>query len=110
MSSEASAVDFTIDALIRSMGVARPCRHILFFGAGTAITSGIPSASDCVWRWKRDIFLSAQPGVSPLLLGDATLPHVQQRIQSWLDANGGYPKSDAENEYEFYAERCLPLA
>src|SRR5947208_2028680 len=104
MSVPSVSFDFTLDALIRSMVVTNPCRHILFLGAGGSITSGMPSASDCIWQWKRDIFLSAQPGVSPLLLGDPALPHVQQRIQAWLDAAGAYPPINAENEYAFYAE------
>lgn len=101
--------EFTVDALIRSMGVNPPCRHMLFLGAGASITSGIPSAWQCVWRWKREIFLSAQPGISPLLLGDPTLPHVQQRIQRWLDANGGFPSNSSDSEYQFYAKHCFPL-
>ena len=102
--------EFGLDALVRSMAVQVPCRHMLLLGAGASITSGVASAWQCIWTWKRDIFLSAQPGVSPVLLGDATLPHVQRRIQLWLDAAGGFPQAEHEGEYQFYAERCYPIA
>lgn len=107
MTTDAS---FGIDALVRSMAVNSPCRHMLFFGAGTSITSGIASAWQCVWTWKRDIFLTAQPDVSPILLGDPTLPHVQRRIQVWLDAQNKFPPEGDAAEYQFYAEHCYPIA
>ena len=97
-----------IDALIRSMGVNQPCRHMLFLGAGASITSGIKSGWSCIWEWKLEIFLSAQPHISPALLGDPSLSHVQERIQAWLDATGGFPQAGSDGEYEFYAERCYP--
>lgn len=83
---------------------------MLFFGAGTSITSGVASAWQCIWTWKRDIFLTAQPDVSPILLGDPTLPHVQRRIQAWLDVQNTFPPEGDEAEYQFYAEHCYPIA
>lgn len=99
-----------LDGLIRSMGVNRPCRHMLLLGAGASITSGIPSGWQCIWQWKAEIYISNQPHVSQALLGDPTLPHVQDRIQAWLDATGGFPKNGAPDEYQFFAERCYQEA
>lgn len=82
---------------------------MLFFGAGTSITSGIASAWQCIWDWKREIYLTAQPGISPILLGDSTLPHVQRRIQAWLDTQEAFPREGDNEEYAFYAEQCYPL-
>lgn len=99
-----------LDGLIRSMGVNSPCRHMLLLGAGASITSGIPSGWHCIWEWKAEIFISSQPHVPQALLGDPSLPHVQDRIQAWIDAAGDFPQNGAPNEYQFFAERCYPEA
>ena len=79
------------DALIRSISL-RDRHYMLFLGAGASVTSGIPSAYDCIWNWKRQIFLTNNGTVSPTSLGDISLPHVQNRIQRWLD-QGLSPKA-----------------
>lgn len=98
------------DGLLRSMGVRSTCRHLLLLGAGASVSSNVPSAEQCIWRWKRELYLSARPGTSPALLTDPSLPQTQQRIQAWLDEQGGYPSVGSVEEYAFYAERCYPSA
>lgn len=44
------------DAFVRSF-VQNPFAFLL--GAGASITSGIPSADDCIWDWKRMIYCSS---------------------------------------------------
>lgn len=58
MSMSNNKVSIEIDALVRSVSVNKSTPHALFIGAGASITSGIPSASTCIWHWKRDIFLT----------------------------------------------------
>jgi hypothetical protein len=65
---------FDQESLIRSIAVAGPKKYMLFCGAGTSASSGIPTASQCVWRWKQEIYLSKHPHLKPTLLLDATLP------------------------------------
>jgi hypothetical protein len=96
-----------LDALIRS--VALRDRHYMFFlGAGASVSSGIPTARDCIWNWKRSLFLTRNSHLDPRLVGDASLPHVQRRIQRWLDQQGCHPPIWGDGEYSHYAERCYP--
>src|SRR5262249_32192802 len=64
---------------------------------------------DCIWRWKRSIFLTCNNQLDRRVLGDCALPHVQQRIQRWLDQRGGYPPLGHDTEYSRYVEECYPL-
>lgn len=96
------------DAFVRSMAVNRNLQSAFFLGAGASISSGVRSAAMCVWRWKRDIFLSNNPGLSEQF-GDVSLSSSQEKIQRWLDSQGAYPHNGAPEEYGFYAERCYPI-
>ncbi len=84
-----------IDALIRSICLRD--RHYMFFlGAGASITSGVPSAWECIWNWKRSLFLTQNSHINPTLFGSATLPHVQRQIQKWLDRQRIHPALDSQ--------------
>jgi len=98
-----------LDAFVRSIRVNRSTPHMLFLGAGASISSGIPSAEMCIWEWKRDIFLTKNPGLEDQFV-ELSLPSVRNRIQRWLDAQGVYPKLGAIEEYGFYIEYCFPIS
>lgn len=97
-----------LDAFVRAVGVRKHTPHALFLGAGASITSGIPSAGLCIWEWKRDIFLTNNPGLEDQFT-ELSLASVKQRIQRWLDSKGGYPPAGTDEEYSFYIEKCYPL-
>ena len=99
---------FAQETLIRSIAVAGPKKYMLFCGAGTSASSGIPTAGQCVWRWKQEIYLSKHPHLRPTLLLDATLPAVQERIQRWLDQQGAFPPQGDATEYSKYIEYAYP--
>ncbi len=111
LATTVSEDEFTLplDAFVRSVGVNRGTPHALFLGAGASITSGVPSATMCTWEWKRGIFLTRNPGLETQF-PDFSMPSTQQKIQRWLDAQGGYPPVGADEEYGFYAERAYPIA
>ena len=46
------------DAFVRSFKQNKDVANSFLIGAGTSITSGIQSAADCVWEWKKDIYCS----------------------------------------------------
>ncbi len=94
-----------LDAFIRSISVNIEVPHMLLLGAGASISSRIPSASTCIWQWKRSIFLSNHPGMEQNF-EELSLGMVQQRIQDWLDTQPGFPRSGDEGEYGFYIDRC----
>lgn len=97
-----------LDAFIRSVAVNARVGHMVLLGAGASISSQVPSASSCVWQWKRSIFLSNHPGVEASF-EELSLASVQGRIQAWLDRQPGFPDADAPEEYGFYIERCYPV-
>jgi len=97
-----------LDAFVRAVGIDSDAKYAVFLGAGASITSGIPTAELCIWEWKRDIFLTNNPGVERQF-SELTLPSVKERIQQWLDAQVGHPVEGATNEYSFYIEHCYPV-
>lgn len=98
----------TLDAFVRAIGVNRSAPHSVFLGGGASISSGIPSADLCIWEWKRNIFLTNNPGVERQF-SELTLKSVRDRIQKWLDSKGCYPKNGSSEEYSFYIEHCFPI-
>lgn len=105
-----STSDFLLplDAFVRSIKVRRNSPHSLFLGAGASVSSGVPSAEGCIWEWKRDIFLTNNPGLEEQF-SELSLPSVRNRVQSWLDSEGMFPARDAQEEYGFYIQECFPI-
>jgi len=97
-----------LDAFVRSVVVNASVGHMMLLGAGASISSNVPSGANCVWQWKRSIFLSNHPGVEQSF-DELSLGSVQERIQLWLDTQPGFPSSHAPEEYGFYIERCYPV-
>ena len=98
----------SLDAFVRSIGVRRTTAHAIFFGAGASVTSGVPCAEACIWEWKRDLFLTNNPGLEDQF-AELSLPSVKRRIQQWLDNQGTYPEEGAAGEYGFYIRQCFPI-
>ena len=97
------------DAFIRSIKRNVDSPLIFLLGAGASISSGIKSAQDCIWDWKRDILITKNPNTSDLYK-NLKEDSVKQAIQRWLDNEGIYPKLNDPNEYSFYAEKAYPIA
>lgn len=98
----------SIDALVRSIGIRRDTKHLLFLGAGASITSGMPSAASCIWEWKRDLFLTHHQGLEKQF-AELSLASVRRRLQDWLDTQQSFPKLNAPEEYGVYIEKCYPI-
>jgi hypothetical protein len=98
-----------LDAFIRSVGINKSSSHALLIGAGASISSGVPSAANCIWEWKRSLFLTRNPGVEAQF-SELSLPSVRVKIQRWLDAQRVYPPNDSPEEYGTYIEECYPIA
>src|SRR5262249_30619324 len=99
----------TLDAFIRAVGVDKSRPHAFFVGAGSSISSGMPSAEMCIWEWKRAIFLTKNPGLEEQFK-ELSLPVIREKLQRWCDAQGMYPSLGAPGEYGFYIEHCYPIA
>src|ERR1700731_4106677 len=83
----------SLDAFVRSIGVQRS-PFALFLGAGASTTSGIPSAEMCIWEWKRQIFLTNNPGLDHQF-AELSLDGVRRRIQRCVGKQGADPAKNA---------------
>lgn len=97
------------DAFLRSFKRNIDVPHSVLLGAGSSITSGIQSAYDCIWEWKKDIYLSKNVNASDYYKNYKD-DSVRKSIQKWLDSQGEYPKLDSNEEYSFFAERAYPIS
>src|SRR6266568_3226046 len=104
-----SQLILSLDAFVRSIGVRRSPPLAMFLGAGASTSSGIPSAQMCIWEWKRQIFLTNNPGLEDQF-AELSLDGIRRRIQKWLDRQDGYPRENAAEEYGFYIRQCFPIA
>ena len=98
----------SMDAFVRSIGIRRTTPHAFFLGAGASVSSGVPSAEACIWEWKRELFLTNNPGLEEQF-SESSLPSVQHRIQQWLDKQSGYPERNTAEEYGYYIQQCFPI-
>lgn len=97
-----------IDEFVRTFENSKNLPFNFFLGAGSSISSGIPSASTLVWEWKRKIFLSNNPGMEEQFR-ELSLQSVKHNLQKWFEIKGDYPVINSPEEYSFYIEKCYPL-
>jgi NAD-dependent SIR2 family protein deacetylase len=97
------------DAFIRSIKRNSNSSNVFLLGAGASISSGIQSAEDCIWEWKKDIFTSKNPNLAGYY-NEIKTDAVRESIQHWLDTEGIYPTKGASEEYSFYANKAYPIA
>ncbi|MDR0603786.1 MAG: SIR2 family protein [Bacteroidales bacterium] len=101
-------IELEYDAFLRSFKRNIDVPHSFLLGAGTSVSSGIQSAYDCIWEWKKDIYLSKNINASEYYRNHKNTS-VRTSIQKWLDNEGIYPKLDSPEEYSFYAEKAYPI-
>jgi hypothetical protein len=107
MTLDSDDLILTLDAFVRSVAVKTSVPHAFFLGAGASVTSGVPSASACTWEWKREIFLTKNPGLEGQF--SELLPGVKQKLQQWLDVQGCFPPDGLAKEYGTYFQTCYPI-
>lgn len=54
-------IEMDFDAFLRSFNQNKDCSFAFLLGAGASITSGVQSVEDCIWDWKRLIYISKNP-------------------------------------------------
>lgn len=96
------------DEFLRSVAISKNDTYALLLGAGSSISSGIPSANDCIWDWKGAIYKSNNSSTTDWI-DNFRNPKVQKTIQSWLDNQGSYVEFGCKEEYSFYAKKCFPI-
>ena len=97
------------DAFLRSFKRNIDVPHSILLGADASISSGIQSAYDCIWEWKKDIYLSKNINASDYYKNYKD-DSVRKSIQKWLDSQGEYPELDSNKEYSFFVEKAYPIS
>ncbi len=101
--------ELTYDAFLRTLKENTDVNHAFLLGAGASISSSVQSANDCIWEWKRNIFVTKNPSLAKQYAAFKSEKSVQQSIQKWLDIEGIYPKQGSEEEYSFFAQAAFPI-
>lgn len=96
------------DAFLRSVKQNADNDHVFLLGAGASITSGVKPAEDCIWEWKKDIFVSKNPNLANQHK-EYKAEAVRGSIQKWLDNEGCYPPLHDPDEYSKYAMIAYPI-
>ena len=97
------------DAFLRAVKQNIDLDHVFLLGAGASINSGVQSASDCIWEWKRDILVSQNLAISNQFK-NYNSTEIREKIQKWFDNEGCYLPIDHPDEYSTYAELAYPIA
>lgn len=101
-------MELDFDKFKRSLIISKNEKYAFLLGAGCSISSGIQSAYDCIWEWKKMIY-QTNNNICDESIENFKNKKVQSIIQNWLDNQGRFPTKDAENEYSFYANECFPI-
>lgn len=80
-----------------------------FFGAGTSVSAGMPTACDLVWEFKRRIYCSEE-SYQLSLFNNLSDPSIRNQIQAYFNCKQGYPVENSVEEYSFYFEKAYPSA
>ena len=105
---EEKLLKMDFDAFLRSFKQNKNASFAFLLGAGASISSGVQSAEDCIWDWKKLIYVTNNPACTSFL--DIHTDCCRKRIQTWIDEQGGFPKEKSDREYVFYAEKAFPLS
>jgi hypothetical protein len=92
------------DTFLRSFKVLSNQSFDLFLGSGASVNSGIPTGSDLMWHFKREI-LSSKKLINGKKFTDLKIEANKQVIQSYFDQRGD---SNIPNPYSFYFKECYP--
>lgn len=76
-------------------------------GAGASVTSGISSAVDMIWEFKKLIY-AGDHQLHVKRLGSLADPTVRSAIQRHFDSQDGTPREGADSEYSYYFKRAFP--
>ena len=97
-----------MDEFLRSLKQNIDTPHSVLLGAGASVESGIQSASDCIWEWKKEIFLSRNPGMIGTY-SNSKQDNIRRVIQHWIDSQNSFPAENSAAEYSFFAEKAYPI-
>jgi hypothetical protein len=96
----------TLPEFLRIFPVRSP-NLMWFLGAGASAASGIATAGDMIWDFKRRLYCTEQR-VSIRACEDLSNPDLRAKIQRYLDGRGDCPVNSSEDEYSHYFSAVFP--
>lgn len=78
-----------------------------FLGAGASASSGIPTAYDLIWDFKRTLYC-AKLNIPIKSCPDLTDHALRTKLQDHFDSQGNFPPMDSEKEYSEFFEAAFP--
>lgn len=90
--------------LIRTFTVRTRPEFMLFLGAGASATSGITTASEMIWLFKREIFCS-EKNISKDSFKDLSVDSVRKPIQEYIEQQPWYQNMSVEDGYSLLFEK-----
>ena len=78
-----------------------------FLGAGASASAGIPTATDMVWEFKQQLFIS-QKKLPPQAVSDLSNPVIRNQLQAHIDSLGQLPPHGSVDEYAALFEEVYP--
>ena len=78
-----------------------------FLGAGASASAGIPTATDMVWEFKQQLFIS-QKRLPPQAVSDLSNPVIRNQLQAHIDSLGQLPPQGSVDEYAALFEEVYP--
>lgn len=76
-------------------------------GAGASASAGIPTASDMVWEFKQQLYIS-QRRVSPQSVADLSNSAIRAQLQAHIDSTKNFPSPGSPGEYAALFEAAYP--
>ncbi len=101
-------MELDYNAFIRSISEKTDGEISFFLGAGASVSSGIPTASQLAWEFKRKIYCQ-EKRIPERNLQDIELESNRKDIQDFFDREGNNPPNGSPLEYSFYFEKCFPI-
>jgi SIR2-like domain len=98
-----SVILLEFDQFLRAIKARKSYTHSVLLGAGASKNSGIMTAAECIFDWKKEIYASKNLDLSNSDLEIKT----PEDIQNWLVVQGEFPPAGHPDEYTFYAELTL---
>ena len=106
MGDETKLPQIVSDDFGRRFSVRAP-NLMWLLGAGASGSAGIPTASDMVWEFKQQLYIS-QRRVSRKAVADLSSPAIRAQIQGHVDSLQTMPPPGAPDEYAALFEAVYP--
>jgi len=93
--------------LIRIFTIQAQPELILFLGSGASASSGIPTANEMIWEFKRVLYWS-ENNISPENFKDLSIESIRKQLQDYVGTKTWYKEMPIDKEYSILFEKAYP--